>query len=303
VIVEAAPAGGEAIVKIEPANPQVIYVPAYNPTAVYGSWSYPAYPPTYWPPYPAYYPGAALATGFAWGVGLAAAGAIFGNANWGGGDVNINVNKAANIDRNFDRTKVEGGRWQHDGSHRQGVAYRDNAIRRAAGAPTRRTEASAPTVRAQAIALERRIGRMRIIEGQSRTDRPQTREIAREARIGRQPASAAAPRTAQARATCHAPATVRAAPAAASAGGATTPFRASAQAARRNAAPTVDAPACKARASADLPAAAACGPAEAAAHAVADARGRRSMTSLRRFCLQAITGALPTVALACALCA
>ena len=71
----------------------------------------------------------ALATGFAWGVGLAAAGAIFGNANWGGGDVNINVNKAANIDRNFDRSKVQGGTWQHDASHRQGVAYRDNATR------------------------------------------------------------------------------------------------------------------------------------------------------------------------------
>jgi Protein of unknown function (DUF3300) len=129
VVVEQAPAGGQTIVKIEPANPQVIYVPAYNPTVVYGAWSYPAYPPTYWPPYPAYYPGAALATGLAWGVGLAAAGAIFGNCNWGGNDVDINVNKAANIDRNFDRSKVEGGRWQHDGSHRQGVSYRDNATR------------------------------------------------------------------------------------------------------------------------------------------------------------------------------
>ena len=138
VIVEApaAPgAGGQAapaqqtIVRIEPSNPQVVYVPAYNPTVVYGGWSAPAYPPTYWPPYPAYYPGAALASGFAWGLGIAAAGAIFSNCNWGGGDVNINVNKAANIDRNFDRTKVEGGRWQHDGSHRQGVAYRDNATR------------------------------------------------------------------------------------------------------------------------------------------------------------------------------
>jgi hypothetical protein len=129
VVVEQAPAGGQTIVKIEPSNPQIIYVPAYNPTVVYGSWSYPTYPPTYWPPYPAYYPGGALMTGFAWGVGLAAAGAIFGHCNWGGGDVNINVNKAANIDRNFDRTKVEGGRWQHDGSHRQGVAYRDNATR------------------------------------------------------------------------------------------------------------------------------------------------------------------------------
>lgn len=133
VIVEPATSsasGTQSVVRIEPADPQVIYVPAYNPTVVYGAWSYPAYPPYYWPPYPAYYPGAALATGLAWGVGLAAAGAIFGNCNWGGGDVNINVNRATNIDRNFDRTKVQaGGRWQHDASHRQGVAYRDNATR------------------------------------------------------------------------------------------------------------------------------------------------------------------------------
>ncbi|CAB3748050.1 DUF3300 domain-containing protein [Paraburkholderia solisilvae] len=132
VIVEPpAASGGQTIVRIEPANPEVIYVPAYNPTVVYGAWSYPTYPPYYWPPPPAYYPGAALATGFAWGIGLAAAGAIFSNCNWGGGDVNINVNKAANIDRNFDRTKVQGNgnRWQHDASHRQGVAYRDNATR------------------------------------------------------------------------------------------------------------------------------------------------------------------------------
>jgi hypothetical protein len=113
----------------------VIYVPAYNPTVVYGGWGYPAYPPTYWPPYPAYYPGyypgAALATGIAWGIGLAAAGAIFSDCNWGGGDVNINVDKARNVDRNFDRSKVQGqgGRWQHDAGHRQGVAYRDNATR------------------------------------------------------------------------------------------------------------------------------------------------------------------------------
>jgi hypothetical protein len=120
----------QTIVRIEPANPEVIYVPSYNPTVVYGGWSYPSYPPYYWPPSPYYYPGGALMTGFAWGVGLAAAGAIFSNCNWGGGDVNINVNKAANIDRNFDRTKVQNGnRWQHDSSHRKGVAYRDNATR------------------------------------------------------------------------------------------------------------------------------------------------------------------------------
>ncbi|MCP3706959.1 DUF3300 domain-containing protein [Paraburkholderia sp. CNPSo 3274] len=130
VVVEQPPAqGGQTVVKIEPANPEVIYVPAYNPTVVYGAWSYPAYPPYAWPPSPAYYPGGALMTGFAWGVGLAAAGAIFSDCNWGGGDVNINVDKARNVNRNFDSTKVQGGKWQHDSSHRQGVAYRDNATR------------------------------------------------------------------------------------------------------------------------------------------------------------------------------
>ncbi|RQH05457.1 DUF3300 domain-containing protein [Paraburkholderia dinghuensis] len=139
VITEPAAAGGTSIVRIEPTNPQVIYVPAYDPAVVYGSWGYPAYPPYYWPPYPAYYPGyypgAALATGFAWGIGLAAAGAIFSDCNscWGGGDININSDRARNVDRNFDSSKLKngerGGRWQHDAGHRQGVAYRDNATR------------------------------------------------------------------------------------------------------------------------------------------------------------------------------
>ncbi|WP_233867500.1 DUF3300 domain-containing protein [Paraburkholderia adhaesiva] len=140
VIEEPAAGGQTSIVRIEPANPQVIYVPAYDPAVVYGAWGYPAYPPYYWPPYPAYYPGyypgAALATGFAWGIGLAAAGAIFSDCNscWGGGDININSDRARNVDRNFDSSKLKnggerGGRWQHDAGHRQGVAYRDNATR------------------------------------------------------------------------------------------------------------------------------------------------------------------------------
>ena len=39
---------------IEPAKPEVVYVPTYNPTVVYGAWPYPAYPPYYY--YPPYYP-------------------------------------------------------------------------------------------------------------------------------------------------------------------------------------------------------------------------------------------------------
>jgi hypothetical protein len=130
VIVEPATTTTQTIVRIEPANPEVIYVPAYDPMIVYGGWGYPYYPPYYWPPYPAYYPGAAFVSGFAWGVGFAVAGAIFGGCNWHGGSVNINVNRAANIDRNFNRNNVgSGGEWRHDAGHRKGVAYRDNATR------------------------------------------------------------------------------------------------------------------------------------------------------------------------------
>jgi len=120
----------QQVIIIEPAQPQVIYVPSYNPTVVYGVWAYPYYPPFYWPPSPIYYPGG-WGAGFAWGVAWGfAAGAIFGGCNWGRGDVNINVNKAINIDRNFNRTNIgSGGQWRHDANHRQGVAYRDKASR------------------------------------------------------------------------------------------------------------------------------------------------------------------------------
>src|SRR5215813_26456 len=57
----------QTIIKIEPANPQVVYVPSYNPTVVYGAWPYPAYPPYY--PYP---PGSAFgAAALSFGVGMA----------------------------------------------------------------------------------------------------------------------------------------------------------------------------------------------------------------------------------------
>lgn len=40
----------EKVIVIEPAKPDVVYVPSYNPAVVYGGWPYPAYPPTYLPP-------------------------------------------------------------------------------------------------------------------------------------------------------------------------------------------------------------------------------------------------------------
>jgi hypothetical protein len=121
---------------IEPAQPQTIYVPAYNPTVVYGTWPYPAYAPFYYPPNPYYYPGSALVRGFAWGVGFAAAGAIFGGVNWGRGDIDIDVNRATNINRNFNANSVKANSWQHNSAHRKGVAYKDAGSRQKYGANT-----------------------------------------------------------------------------------------------------------------------------------------------------------------------
>jgi Protein of unknown function (DUF3300) len=137
VIVEQAPAASQTttIIKIEPAQPQVVYVPTYNPTVVYGAWPYPAYPPTPW-----YQPGyvATAAFSFAAGVAVGAAwGYAWGGCNWGRGDVDIDVNRNVNInnthinrqnyERNFQaRGQANRASFQHDPGHRKGVGYRDN---------------------------------------------------------------------------------------------------------------------------------------------------------------------------------
>ena len=38
-------------ITVEPANPDTVYVPVYDPTVVYGTWPYPDYPPYYFPPH------------------------------------------------------------------------------------------------------------------------------------------------------------------------------------------------------------------------------------------------------------
>jgi hypothetical protein len=108
------------VIKIEPTNPEVVYVPTYNPTVVYGGWPYPAYPPySYYPP--GYVAGGAL-LGFT--AGVIVGGALWGNCNWGGGDVNVNVNRY----NNFNRTNISNGNWNHAAQHRGAVPYRDKGV-------------------------------------------------------------------------------------------------------------------------------------------------------------------------------
>jgi hypothetical protein len=122
--------GGNTYITIEPTNPQTVYVPTYNPTVVYGTWPYPAYPPYYYYP-PGYVPGAAF-WGFAAGVAIGAAWNN-GNCNWGSGDIKINNSNTTNINTNVNRGQggggQGGGKWEHKPEHRQGAGYRDQASR------------------------------------------------------------------------------------------------------------------------------------------------------------------------------
>jgi hypothetical protein len=120
----------KSVIVVEQANPQIVYVPSYNPVVVYGPPVYP-YPPVYYPP-PGYY-AAGMAISF--GVGVAMGAAWGGGWGWGagwGGNNDITVNRNNNFNRN---TNISGGNrgvnagnsWQHNSAHRGGAPYRDRS--------------------------------------------------------------------------------------------------------------------------------------------------------------------------------
>ena len=71
--------GGKTIIAIEPTDPNMVYVPYYDPAVVYGTWPYAEYPPYYWG-YPGYIAGGLIAAGLAFGAGWAL-------SNWGAADI------------------------------------------------------------------------------------------------------------------------------------------------------------------------------------------------------------------------
>jgi len=117
------------VIIIEQADPQVIYVPSYNPVVVYGPPVYP-YPPIYYPP-PGYYAGRAIAFGIGVAVGVAWGGGWGWHCGWGHNHINININnhynRNVNINRNTNINRGGGNNWQHNPSHRGGTPYSNRA--------------------------------------------------------------------------------------------------------------------------------------------------------------------------------
>jgi hypothetical protein len=101
-----------ASIVIEPASPQMVYVPVYSPTVVYGAWPYPAYPPITIPPPPGYVVGNAFLAGMAFATGVVVVGSLWGWARpaWYGGRVNVNVNYYNSI--NVNRPPINSPVWR-----------------------------------------------------------------------------------------------------------------------------------------------------------------------------------------------
>src|SRR6266852_7192939 len=138
---------GDALA-IEPASPEMVYVPYYDPRVVYGPWWWPAYPPVYWAPWPGYYAYPGYAVGFAWGVGITVdAGFFFSTCDWRQRHVtvvnvtnvtnitNVNVNRQVVVNRPASARTVPAV-WQHDPAHRRGVPYHIESLQQRFGRTT-----------------------------------------------------------------------------------------------------------------------------------------------------------------------
>ncbi len=113
----------EQEIMIEPVNPEIVYVPAYNPWCVYGAWPYPDYPPFYFEPWDGYCVPAdyllAFGTGF-YPFGFWA----WGHFEWRHHVIRIDHDRFQRFQTGHE---PPGGIWQHDPAHRHGVPYRDPA--------------------------------------------------------------------------------------------------------------------------------------------------------------------------------
>jgi len=122
------------VIVVEQSKPDVVYVPSYNPTVVYGAPAYP-YPPIAYPP-PGYYAaGMALSFGVGMMVGAAWGGGWCCNSGWGGNN-NININNNNTFVNNSNRqnnisnrsgNRTGNNSWQHNSQHRGGAPYSNRA--------------------------------------------------------------------------------------------------------------------------------------------------------------------------------
>ena len=118
-------------IRVEPADPEIIYVPVYDPWWVYGPWWWPAFPPFIIFPHRVgvvIVPGT-IFFGFGFFVGVHW-GTAWGRWDWRSRQVFVNANRTINFNRsNINVSNMRTTTWVHDPVHRRGVIYRDQLSR------------------------------------------------------------------------------------------------------------------------------------------------------------------------------
>lgn len=166
-------------IAIEPANPELVYVPRYDPAVIYGSWWYPDYPPYAWYPY---FPADAVITygllGFASGILVASAWSWgWGHWDWRHRDIDINITRNININRNRIGA-VRTSSWGRDVSRQRLNASRRFGSRDAGGFAT----GTRPSAAAVQRGLQQRQGGLRSGQAGSRSAQ---RQANRNSMLGR----------------------------------------------------------------------------------------------------------------------
>lgn len=126
-------ANGQTDIEIQPASPQIVYVPEYNPVAVWGpSPAYYPYPALYYPPIST---GALIgASVISFGAGIVVGAILSGGwSNWGWrsgwGHRNVVINNNFVSSNRFNHVAVAGDNgWIHNPAHRGGVPYGSPAV-------------------------------------------------------------------------------------------------------------------------------------------------------------------------------
>ncbi|MGA2878120.1 MAG: DUF3300 domain-containing protein [Bryobacteraceae bacterium] len=120
---------GQTAIEIQPTNPDMMYVPSYNPEDVWGPPDYGYYPPLDYPD---------VGYGFDFGPGIYLGG-FFGGLGWGGWGWGPNWFNCSIFEngyffnhygfRGFDGRGFGGrGTWAHNPEHRLGVAYPNQGL-------------------------------------------------------------------------------------------------------------------------------------------------------------------------------
>jgi hypothetical protein len=123
---------GQSAIEIQPTDPQVVYVPVYNPAYFWGA------PPPFYPWPGLYYPG--IGVGWGWGGGIQL-GFFFGGCcgwggwgwgpNWFGGGIYVNnyfFHRYAFHEYGGGVGFRGNSAWVHDPAHRLGVPYANRSV-------------------------------------------------------------------------------------------------------------------------------------------------------------------------------